>query len=160
VTTTVPPQQRQILLSKGRSLERVLADAGLSSGRKVVVLIGGAAKLDESAGDLRAAIRDGVIAAAQAEGATVIDGGTDSGVMALAGLAHHELEATVPLVGVAPIGRVTVPGIEAARGSTRLEPNHTHELLAPGDEWGSKRDPSSLVRKPRAHQPFGRCRRA
>jgi hypothetical protein len=119
-------------------MERVLADAHVATGRPVVVLIGGAAKLDESTGDLAAMIRDGVIATAEAEGATVVDGGTDSGVMALAGKARAELGASLPLVGVAPIAKVGVDGIAAARGTTALEPNHSLVLLAPGDEWGSE----------------------
>lgn len=103
------------------------------------MLIGGAAKLGEDvAQGLEAIVRDGVLATAEALRATVIDGGTDSGVMALAGLAHRELGATVPLIGVAPIGRVTAPGVDGATGSTPLEPNHSHVILAPGDEWGAE----------------------
>ncbi len=119
-------------------MERVVTSAGLAIGRPVVVLIGGAAKLDDTVADLRALIRDGVIATAQAEGATVVDGGTDSGVMAIAGQARAELGATLPLVGVAPIAKVAVPGSSAGKGTTNVEPNHTHVLLAPGDEWGSE----------------------
>ena len=79
MTTTAPPTPPATALPANGSMERVLADAGVATGRPVVVLIGGAAKLDESAGDLGAMIRDGVIATAQAEGATVVDGGTDFG---------------------------------------------------------------------------------
>ena len=75
-------------------MERVATEAGLAIGRPVVVLIGGAAKLDDTVADLRALIRDGVIATAQAEGATVVDGGTDSGVMAHGRPGPAELGAT------------------------------------------------------------------
>lgn len=138
MTTTAPAQQRVIALPASAPVDKSLAQAGLSIGRPVVVLIGGAAKLDEAAGDLRGAIRDGVMATAQALKATVVDGGTDSGVMAMAGQARRELNATMPLVGVAPIAKVSAPEIAAAKGTTALEPNHTHLLLAPGDEWGSE----------------------
>jgi hypothetical protein len=138
VTTTAAPTPRVAALPANGSIERVLAAGHIATGRPVVVLIGGAAKLDESPAELAAMIRDGVVATAQAEGATVVDGGTDSGVMALAGKARAELGATVPLVGVAPIAKVGVDGIAAANGSTALEPNHSFVLLAPGDEWGSE----------------------
>ena len=138
MTTTAPSQLRVIALPASAPVDKALAQAGLVGARPVVVLIGGAAKLDETAGDLQGAIRDGVIATAQAQGATVVDGGTDSGVMAIAGQARRDLDATFPLVGVAPIAKVSAPGIPAAKGTTGLEPNHTHVLVAPGDEWGSE----------------------
>jgi TRPM family ion channel/conflict system pore-forming effector with SLATT domain len=138
VTTPAPSQQRVIALPANVPVDKSLAQAGLVTGRPVVVLIGGAAKLDETTGDLRAAIRDGVMVTAQAAGATVVDGGTDSGVMAIAGQVRRDLNATIPLVGVAPVAKVSAPGVSAARGTTGLEPNHTHVLLAPGDEWGSE----------------------
>lgn len=116
-------------VSDGAALGVALANAGLGRGRPVVVLIGGAANLDSTESvDLESIVRDGVIATAQAAGAIVIDGGTDAGVMALAGQAHREISATFPLLGVAPIGRVSADGIEGAVGTTRLEPNHTHEI--------------------------------
>jgi hypothetical protein len=131
--------QKLIIVSETGDLRRLLASSGLETGRPVVVLIGGAAKLGaDTVGGLEEIVREGVLATAEALGATVIDGGTDSGVMALAGRAHRELGATVPLVGVAPIGRVTAPGLEGATGSTPLEPNHSHVVLAPGDEWGAE----------------------
>jgi hypothetical protein len=136
-STPAAAAQRVVVLPTG-GLEQALAEAGLIAGRPVVVLIGGAAKLGHSTTDLASVVRDGVIAVAQAEGATVVDGGTDSGVMALAGRARRELAATLPLVGVAPIGKVTAAGVPGAHGTTALEPNHSHQLLAAGEEWGSE----------------------
>jgi hypothetical protein len=130
-------EQKRIVVSEVGELAPALEHAGVSGGQPVVVLIGGAAKLgDEMARSLEAIVRDGVLKTAQALGAAVIDGGTDSGVMALAGRAHQELQATVPLIGVAPIGRVA--GVRNSTGTTALEPNHTHVILAPGDEWGAE----------------------
>ena len=138
MTSSTPnsqPRSRLVPVNDGAAA--TIAEAGLATGQPVVVLIGGAAKLDESGADLYPIVR-AVIAAVQADGATVVDGGTDAGVMAMAGRARAELGATVPLVGVAPIGRVTATGIAAATGTTALEPNHSHQLLAPGDEWGAE----------------------
>lgn len=131
--------QRLIVVSDPAALKSSLVDARLPIDRPVVLLIGGASKLEQSAStDLLPIVRYGVIATAQALGATVIDGGTDAGVMALAGRSRQELGATVPMLGVAPIGRIEAAGVEGATGSTQLEPNHTHVLLAPGDEWGAE----------------------
>lgn len=132
-------KQQLIVVSERAAFESELAEAGLEPGRPVVVLIGGAANLDHPESvDLKAIIRDGVIATAQAIGAIVIDGGTDSGVMAIAGQAHDELAGTIPLLGVAPIGRIAAEGILEAVGSTPLEPHHTHIVLTPGDRWGAE----------------------
>jgi len=102
-----------------------------------VVLIGGAAKLAEG-GSLEVIVRDGVLAPANEVGAAVVDGGTDAGVMALAGHARRALKTDIPLIGVAPVTRIRAAAVEAARGETALEPNHSHVILAPGDEWGAE----------------------
>jgi hypothetical protein len=75
----------------------------------------------------------------------VVDGGTDAGVMRLMGRARSETRATFPLIGVAAIGTVTLPGASPPRpDAAPLEPNHTHFVLAPGSEWGD--DSSWLAR--------------
>ncbi len=115
------------------------AAAGLPMSRPVLILIGGASAMDADAADILAPIiRDGVLAAAIKVGAIVVDGGTDAGVMAMAGKARIDLGSDLHLVGVAPAGRTSAPGVEAARGSTPVEPNHSLVMLVPGDDWGSE----------------------
>jgi hypothetical protein len=75
---------------------------------------------------------DGIATAAQETGAAVVDGGTDAGVMRLMGQARNKRKASFPLIGVAAIG--TLRGAD----SPGLEPNHTHQLLVPGDHWGDE----------------------
>jgi hypothetical protein len=111
---------------------RAVAELRLPGPRPVLVLIGGAAGLDERPHDRLASLFAEVIAPALARhGAAAVDGGTASGVMLLLGLAHAD-NPTFPLVGVAAEGTVAPPG------TTPLDRNHTHFVLVPGDQWGAE----------------------
>ena len=67
----------------------------------------------------------------------VITGGTSSGVMRMMGHARADREARFPLIGVAPLGKVTwVDRPEGEGGTTMLEPNHSAFVLVEGDTWG------------------------
>jgi hypothetical protein len=115
-----------------------LSEARMGRAMPVVVLIGGAAGL----GDIDAEawlplVRDGVMRPAADLGAVVVDGGTDAGIMALAGRARREVSDSVGLVGVAPRGRVAAGDVNGG-GQTALESNHSLVLLVPGEEWGSE----------------------
>lgn len=103
---------------------------GLRRGRPVVVLVGGADGMSE---DDRALademLRKAVFPLLDRLGAAVIDGGTDSGVMRVAGRARDAVAGRFPLVGVVPAGA-------AADIDATLEPFHTHLLLVPGASWG------------------------
>jgi hypothetical protein len=113
----------------------------------VTVLIGGAARLEPDLGARLLPFVHALLEAARAARAVVIDGGTDAGVMALAGQARAELGrqptdlAPLPvLLGIAPRGRVDAPDVPGpgGNGSTPLEMRHSHHLLVPGDEWGAE----------------------
>lgn len=103
----------------------------------VVLLFGGAARLDEA---LRPRIERFLVRAflpAVADlGGIVLDGGTDAGVMGLVGLARERLGGGPRIVGVAPFAKVRVPG---SPGSTELAPGHAGFVLVPGAEWGSEK---------------------
>jgi hypothetical protein len=89
-------------------LPDALAALGLASSRPVMVLVGGAAGLS-LAGEAASPLRELFHALAEvagAAGATVVDGGTDAGVMAFIGQARAEIGATFPLLGVAAEGTV------------------------------------------------------
>ena len=78
----------------------------------------------------------GVVPAIEATGAMVVDGGTSSGVMAVAGETLGTKGVPVVLVGVAPAGRVTFPGdqrAEATGSTSALEANHSNFILASSD---------------------------
>ena len=72
-------------------------------------------------------------------GLVAIDGGTGSGVMRLFGEVRSDADLDFPLVGVAAVGTVTLPGSQLPQeDAAALDPDHSHFLLVPGDEWGAE----------------------
>jgi SLOG in TRPM, prokaryote len=119
-------------------LPRALRALGLTS-RPTLVLVGGADGLTGAALDqLRALFVDTIAPIVEEAGAQVIDGATDSGVVQLIGTARAQLELRFPLIGVAAIGNVAVPGEVPGPDAAQLEPNHSHFLLVAGEGWGEE----------------------
>lgn len=121
----------------------ILAQLGLEPTRPVLVLLGGADSLGgaDRAEEVEVLGRAIVRAAARA-GAIVVDGATDSGMMAAVGAAVAEEGHQVLLLGVAPTGLVTadVGASATASGRVPLEPNHSHLVLVDASEWGDETD--------------------
>lgn len=118
-----------------------VGELGLDSGgRRVLVVVGGAAGLDERTKErLRTLFSQVLVPVARAWNAVVVDGGTDSGVMQLLGQASGTDGALFPLLGVAVDKTVIVPGDDSEPGERgALEPHHTHFLLVPGSSWGDE----------------------
>jgi hypothetical protein len=116
-----------------------LTEAGLPAGqRPVVVLVGGAAGLEtEDRVAWEALFRDGLVAGLLRAGACLVDGGTDTGVLALAGAARAAAGADYPAVGVVAEGTVRWPGrVPLVDDAAELGPQHTHVVAVPGSEWG------------------------
>ena len=67
---------------------------------------------------------------------TVIDGGTQSGVMQLMGECLTRTGRTVPHIGVVPAQAQAGPNGLVAEDI--LEPNHSNFVLVKGDEWGDE----------------------
>lgn len=123
------------------ALAAALGAGGLVPGqRPVVVLVGGAAGVtDQEYRQWRGLFRDGLVAGVAAGGGCLLDGGTDVGVMALAGVAREAAGASFPLVGVVATGTIRWPGRAPARpDAAALEPHHTHVVAVPGGEWGAE----------------------
>jgi len=129
-------------------LPAALAVVGLPPSRPVLVLIGGAAGLETEQGAilrLRGLFR-ALAHVAEEAGAAVLDGGTDAGVMRLMGQARAEIDGTFSLLGVAAEGTVILPTAQERVSLLRechddrsvLEPNHTHFVLVPGNQWGDE----------------------
>lgn len=146
------PEPKALRLSRNHAVSAVdivardelpaaLRVLGLSPPQPVLVLVGGADGLDpERAQRLRGLFTGMIAPLLDRLGAAVVDGGTDSGVMALMGQARTRNGAVFPLIGVAARGTVSLPEDppDTDRPRTALEPNHTHFLLVPGDRWGDE----------------------
>ncbi|MGH3693633.1 MAG: hypothetical protein ACRDRX_06505 [Pseudonocardiaceae bacterium] len=121
------------------ALAVALAAGGLAPGRwPVLVLVGGASGVsDQERARWQGLFRDGLVAGVAAGGGCVLDGGTDTGVMALVGAAREAFGAGFPLIGVVARGTIRWPGRAPRRpDAAALEPHHTHLVAVPGGEWG------------------------
>lgn len=126
----------------GADARELLAGLDLQSGVRgsaVILVCGGAAGLkDSSLTRAVAMLGPAVSSAAEAARATVLDGGTSSGVMEITGNARAKRPSAMPvLVGIAPAGLVTYPGGPDG-DRVPLEQNHSHFILADSDEWGGE----------------------
>ncbi len=106
----------------------------------VIVLVGGAGMVSEiDAKRLQGFFSDVVAPAAQSLGASVIDGGTNTGVMRCIGIARQKINGDFPLLGVAAIGTIIEPGRSAIPTEIpTLACNHSHFILVPGNDWGDE----------------------
>lgn len=120
----------------------VISALRLPSPNVVMMIMGGAGGMERDTYEsLRALFMSGVAPLAVALNATVIDGGTQEGVMALMGEGFVGQARKPILLGVAPTGKVTYPGKQATAVSsdaTPLDPNHTHFVLVETDAWGGE----------------------
>lgn len=121
-------------------LPEALATLGLREPRPVLVLVGGAANLDPSVAGPLGRLFEALAPRLDRLGAAVIDGATAYGVMELMGLARRRTGCRFPLVGVAALGTVDIPGLgfDGPRGTAALDPNHSHFILVPGHRWGDE----------------------
>ena len=129
------------------TLDAMLQQAGIPIGRPVVVLVGGADGLTAGEADAcESTFVSSLVPVLEQLSAVLVDGGTDSGVMRLAGRARRQVGARSPHVGVVAVGTVRWPGdhraaAERARHGQRrgdLDPDHTHVVAVPGDRWGDE----------------------
>jgi hypothetical protein len=133
VVITAPPD------ASAKAISDALEIAGP---RAVTLLFGGAAGLDDSRKTrLKNLFADGVAPVAAQLGALIIDGGTQSGVMAMMGKAVAATPGAVQLLGVAPKGKITNPeiaGTSKISEGAALEPNHSHFVLVESNRWGGE----------------------
>lgn len=129
-----------IQVDSSADLQTLLQEMGLVRQQPVLVVIGGASKLSqEDFKRVRRLFTDVLAPLAQKWKVTVIDGGTDAGVMRLMGQARMEVGGNFPLVGVIPIRLAILPEQTApSEDAAPLEPNHTHFVLIPGSQWGDE----------------------
>lgn len=139
-------QALKLELKSSDEITQALKSLGLEDNRPVIVIVGGAGGLTEEDWAAIKTVLEKIAEVAQETGAAVIDGGTDAGVMAAIGQARSEKGYSFPLIGVAAEGIVTWPGrkhglkqkLFGKRDAAPLDPNHTHFILVPGDNWGDE----------------------
>ena len=120
-------------------LSGALSRIGLPHSTPVLVLVGGAGGVSQGyMNRLRPFFFRTLAPLARDLGVSVVDGGTDAGVMQLMGQAHAEVQTRSPLIGVAAAGTISLPGVTLDAGGTPLEPHHTHFVLVPGSRLGDE----------------------
>ena len=131
--------------SKG-DIDQALHKLGLEEKRPVIVISGGAGGIQQDQWEVIRKTIAKIAQSAQDNDAIVIDGGTDSGVMAAMGQIRSDNDYNFPLIGIAAIGTVKWPGrimgikerFSINRDAGPLDPNHTHFILTPGKNWGDE----------------------
>jgi hypothetical protein len=145
-TITFDNGNHAVVVTAGRDADAqgILKALDIAQAHALIMVFGGAKGLDDSRkARLAELFTDAIAPAAVDVGALVIDGGTQSGVMAMMGEALARDGQGCELLGVAPAGKVTYPGDPSPaniENGTPLEPNHSHFVLVEGDEWGSETD--------------------
>ena len=131
-----------VTASRDANAKAILDALEIAPPRAVILLFGGAAGLEDSRKTRLAILfAEGVTPVAAELGALIIDGGTQSGVMAMLGKAVAQSHTTVQLLGIAPEGKITNPEIAGASKipeGASLEPNHSHFVLVKSNEWGGE----------------------
>jgi hypothetical protein len=122
--------------------QTILKTLNVAQPNALLMVFGGAKGLEDSRKARLAELFTSAVAPTAAElGVLVIDGGTQSGVMAMMGEALARDGRESQLLGIAPAGKVTYPGGPSHANigdGAPLEPNHSHFVLVESDEWGSE----------------------
>lgn len=117
-------------------LPAALNELGFHGTQAVLVLVGGASGISEAdMQSLRLKFIEVIAPVVEAQKAVVVDGGTNSGVMQMIGEAREKINASFPLLGVAPAAKVA---LKPGDSGTPLEPHHTHFILVPGEKYGDE----------------------
>jgi hypothetical protein len=112
---------------------------GLLSPRPVIFITGGASAMTEDdIAKTNELIEHGIAAFAAEHNITVIDGGTEAGVMKMMGVARRTHDYKFPLVGIAPYHKVSFPGHVTPETEAELEAGHSHFVLVESHEWGGE----------------------
>lgn len=128
-----------IRVESQKDLLSAMSELGFDSPRPILVILGGAGKMSESdLSRLRSLFVKVLAPIVEELGASVVDGGTDFGVMQMIGQARAQISATFDLIGVTPVGKVALPNQPSPEEVAPLEPNHSHFVLIPGSDWGDE----------------------
>lgn len=124
----IKPVVRPDVLDELQEAWRLL---GFTREQPTIVIVGGAGGMtEEDIAKVQTFFEKYLIPFAVQKNAAILEGGTDSGVMAAIGRARVLTGSNFPLVGI--LAR-DVDEIE-----TMLEPHHTHFIFCPGNNWGDE----------------------
>lgn len=130
---------RAIRVHSPHDLSTAMGELDFYSPRPILVILGGAGKMSEAdLSRLRLLFTQVLAPLVEELGASVVDGGTDFGVMQMIGEARAEISGTFSLIGVTPVGKVVIPNQTPPEEVAALEPHHTHFVLIPGSDWGEE----------------------
>jgi hypothetical protein len=143
-TITFQNGNRAVVITASRDIDvqTILEALDFAQPHALIMVFGGAKGLDDSRKARVAELFNHAIAPVAAElGALIIDGGTQSGVMAMMGEAVARDGRRSHLLGIAPKGKITDPEIAGATAVTDgapLEANHSHFVLVESNKWGGE----------------------
>ena len=123
--------------------QRVIDVFNLITPRPTIFISGGASAMSkEDIQQTRVLIDKCIAAFAEKHKITVIDGGTEAGVMDMIGDSRRNNKYKFPLIGVAPLQKVKFPEFTGSSAEAELQDGHSHFVLIDSDEWG---DESSMI---------------
>ena len=138
-------QVLSIQVERDSDLNLMMEALNLDLPAPVVVLVGGANGLSDNHLSLVEYACQFIAQAVNEAKAILVDGGTQSGVMEAIGTVRSIQGYNFPLIGVAVENLVVDPnnpegGKQHPNGAerTNLDPNHSHFILVPGNEWGDE----------------------
>jgi SLOG in TRPM, prokaryote len=139
-TAVEAPGPRYARVQTVSALPAVLDTLAIRRGRPVLVSVGGASGMDSHhLSAVTALLREHVVPLLDSADITVVDGGTDSGVMRVMGKARQAAQAHFPLIGVAAENTIVLPdSMNATPDAAPPEPHHSHIVLVPGASWGDE----------------------
>lgn len=118
---------------------KIIDRFGLITPRPTIFITGGASQMtDDDIARTREIVYDGIAYFADQHNITVIDGGTEAGVMQMIGAARKSRGYKFPLIGVCPERKVSYPGYHNPAEEAKLEDGHSHFVLIDAPEWGDE----------------------
>ena len=131
---------RIVFPSDTDSIETINKSLAIPGYKSLILVLGGADSMVDPniKSSLTQLFDRGIAKAAIHADALVVDGGTRSGVMQLMGEGLARRDTMIKLVGIAPESLVTYPTKTTNEVALleELEPNHSHFVLTPGQQWG------------------------
>ena len=136
-------------------VQRIIDAFGLIIPRPLIYIIGGAGLMSKDDIEKTRIIIDKAIAAfAHEHNITVVDGGTEAGVMQMSGQARRQNSYRYPLIGVSPLHKISYPGWDNPASDVSLDAGHSHFVLVEADDWGCESQTIvNLARLIRGDQP-------